>query len=82
MGLSIIIMKQEIILIEKKDFLKMIEPQHHNEFKKWPIKDLRHHFKLTHKINNEFIDATGKCFKCLKPLRADYTQYENWCLEC
>ena len=82
MGLSIIIMKQEIILIEKKDFLKIVEPQHQNEFKKWPIKDLRHHFKLTHKINNEFIDATGKCFKCLKPLRADYTQYENWCLEC
>ena len=76
MGLSIIIMKQEIILIEKKDFLKMVDPHHHNEFKKWPIKDLRH------KINNKFIDMTGKCFKCLKPLRADYTQYENWCLEC
>jgi hypothetical protein len=82
MGLSIIIMKQEIILIEKKDFLKMVEPHHHNEFKKMRIKDLRHHFKLTLKINNNFIDMTGKCFKCLKPLRADYTQYENWCLEC
>ena len=64
------------MLLEKKDFLKMVEPHRQNEIKKMRIKDLRQHFKLTHKINNEFIDATGKCFKCLKPLKPDYTQYE------
>ena len=70
------------MLLEKKDFLNMVDPHRQNEFKKMRINDLRKYFKLTHKINNEFIDMTGKCFKCLKPLRPDYTQYENWCLDC
>ena len=70
------------MLLEKKDFLNMVEPHHQNAFKKMRIKDLREYFKLTHKINNEFIDMRGNCFKCLKPLKPDYTQYENWCLDC
>ena len=24
----------------------------------------------------------GYCFKCLKPLRPDYTVFENYCLDC
>ena len=56
------------MLLEKKDFLNMVEQHRQNEFKKMRIKDLRKYFKLTHKINNEFIDMTGNCFKCLKPL--------------
>ena len=38
------------MLLEKKDFLKMVEQHHQNEIKKMRIKDLRQHFKLTHKI--------------------------------
>ena len=71
------------MLLEKKDFLKMVEPQNQEAFKKMRIKDLREHFNFTHKINNEFIDARGQCFKCLKPLTPDFkAKYENYCMDC
>ena len=47
----------------------MVEPQYHDEFKKWAVKDLREYFNITHKVDGEYIDARGKCFKCLTPLR-------------
>ena len=75
-----IIMKVE--LIEKTDLLKMIEPQHLQDFKKWSVKDLRAHFCITHKIDGEYKNMSGYCFKCLTPLRPDYTQYENYCKDC
>ena len=74
------IMKAE--LIEKTDLLKMIEPQHLQDFKKWSVKDLRAHFCITHKIDGEYKNMSGYCFKCLTPLRPDYTQYENYCKDC
>ena len=71
------------MLLEKKDFLKMVEPQNQQTFKKMRIKDLRAHFNITHKINSEFIDARGQCFKCLKPLTPDFkAKYENYCIDC
>ena len=70
-------------LLDKKDFInKFVEPHHKNEFKKMRIKDLRELYGVTHLINGKFEDMRGKCFKCLKPLKPDYTQYENWCLDC
>tara|TARA_R100000655_G_scaffold101763_1_gene147186 strand:- start:329 stop:550 length:222 start_codon:yes stop_codon:yes gene_type:complete len=69
-------------LLEKEDLLKMIEPHRLNEFKKWKVKDLREHFGITHRINNENRNMKGHCFKCLKPLRPDYTVFENYCLDC
>jgi len=69
-------------LLEKEDLLKMVEPHHLNEFKKWKVKDLRDHFSLTHMINGRPVNLQGHCFRCLKPLRADYTQFENYCLDC
>ena len=69
-------------LLEKKDLLQMIEPQHLQDFKKWSAKDLRNHFGITHKINGKYRNMSGYCFKCLTPLKPDYIKYENYCLDC
>ena len=44
------------------------------------VKELREHLKITHKINGQYKDMTGNCFKCLKPLTPDYIKYENYCM--
>ena len=72
----------KVELIEKTDLLKMIEPQHLQDFKKWSVKDLRAHFGITHKINGEYKNMNGYCFKCLTPLKPDYTIFENYCKDC
>ena len=41
-------------LLNKTDLLKMVEPQHLQDFKKWKVKDLRAHFGITHKINGKY----------------------------
>ena len=69
-------------LLEKEDLLKMVEPHHLNEFKKWKVNDLREHLGITHKINGKYRNMKGCCFDCLKPLRPDYTQFENYCMDC
>ena len=69
-------------LLNKTDLLKMVEPQHLQDFKKWKVKDLRAHFGNTHKINRKNRNMEGHCFKCFKPLRPDYTQFGNYCLDC
>ena len=70
-------------LLTKKDFLEnIIDSKYKNDFGQWKIKDLRDHFSLTHIINGKPVNLQGHCYKCLKPLRADYTQYENYCLDC
>jgi len=69
-------------LLEKEDLLKMVEPHHLNEFKKWKVKDLRDHFGVTHKVNGKNRNMKGYCYNCLKPLRPDYTVFENYCLDC
>ena len=50
-------------LIEKTDLLKMIEPQHLQDFKKWSVKDLRAHFCITHKIDGEYKNMSGHCME-------------------
>ncbi len=69
-------------LLEKKDLLQMVEPQHLQDFKKWSAKDLRNYFGITHKINGKYRNMSGYCFKCLTPLKPDYIKYENYCLDC
>ena len=32
--------------------------------------------------NDVYENKKGYCFKCLKPLRPDYTVFENYCLDC
>jgi hypothetical protein len=60
-------------LLEKEDLLKMVEPHHLNEFKKWKVNDLREHLGITHKINGKYRNMKGCCFDCLTPLKPDYT---------
>ena len=75
--------KKEKRLLTKKDFIEsIINDKHKNEFGQWKIKNLRDHFSLTHMINGRPVNLQGHCFRCLKPLRADYTQFENYCLDC
>ena len=70
-------------LIEKKELIeKFLEQHNQDQFKKWKVEDLRNHFGITHKINGKYENKKGHCFKCLKPLRPDYIQFENYCLDC
>jgi hypothetical protein len=70
-------------LIEKKELIeKFVEQHNQDQFKKWNVKDLRAHFGITHKIDGKYKNMSGCCFKCFKPLRPDYTQFENYCLDC
>ena len=73
---------KKITLLKKADFLSMVDPKFLNEFKKWKIKELRDHLKMTHIIDGKFKDMRGYCFSCLRPLRPDYTRFENYCLDC
>lgn len=78
-------LKKDNNLLSKKDFLTMVENDPNlniDEFKKMKIKDLREFFKLTHKIDGQYKNYYGYCFKCLTPLRADYKHHENYCLDC
>ena len=67
-------MTEDKKLLTKKDFIEIIENNN--------IADIRQLFKLTHKIDGEYKNYNGHCFKCLSPLRADYTHHENYCLDC
>jgi len=68
---------KKITLLKKTDFLSL-KP----ELKHLKVAELREHFKITHIINGKFKDMRGHCFSCLKPLRPDYTRFENYCLDC
>ena len=70
-------------LIEKKELIeKFVEQHNHALYKKWRVKDLREHFGITHKIDGQYKNMSGYCFKCLTPLRPDYTIFENYCKDC
>ena len=74
-------------LLTKKDFIAIIDrdPDLYKSIeyiRKWKIKDLREFFKFTHEIKGQYKDMRGSCYKCLTPLRADYTRHENYCLDC
>ena len=72
-------------LIEKTDLLNIVinDPDLNiDNFKKMKVNELRELLKITHKINGQYKNMSGYCFKCLTPLRPDYTQYENYCKDC
>jgi len=76
---------EKITLLSKDNFLNMVnnDPDLNiDNFKKININKLRDHFKITHIVNGKFKDMRGNCFKCLTPLKPDYTQFKNYCLDC
>ena len=78
-----IMKERKIKLINKKELItKFVEPHKQDEFKKWNTNKLRAHFCITHKIDGEYKNMSGYCFKCLTPLRPDFIQYENYCKDC
>ena len=75
--------KQNKRLLTKKDFIeKIIEPHNKKDLSKMKISELRELYKMTHIVDGKFRDMRGYCFSCLKPLRPDYTSFENYCLDC
>jgi len=74
---------KKITLLKKDDFLDLNKNlSFKNQLKNMKIEELRDYFKITHIVNGKFKDMRGNCFKCLTPLRPDYTQYENYCKDC
>ena len=75
---------KKITLLKKTDFLDLVDLKFLNEFKKWKVKELRDHFKITHIVDGKFRDMRGCCFSCITPLRADYTSSKsnNYCADC
>jgi len=74
-------------LLTKKDFLNMsfdfgVRKYGLAEIKKMKVSELRELFKITHVIDGKYKNYTGYCFSCLTPLKADYTRFENYCLDC
>ena len=68
---------------DKKDFIeKIIEPDNKKDLSKMKISELRELYKMTHIIDGNLRDMRGYCFSCLTPLKADYTRFENYCLDC
>ena len=75
--------KNKITLLKKADFLDLNKNlSFKDQLKNMKIDELRDYFKITHSINGKYKDMRGNCFKCLTPLRADYTRHENYCLDC
>ena len=72
-------------LIEKTDLLNIVinDPDLNiDNFKKMKVNELRELLKITHKIDGQYKNMSGHCFKCLTPLRPDYIQFENYCKDC
>jgi len=69
-------------LLTKKDFESFFDGHNEYGFKKMSINKLRSTYGVTHSINGEFKDMRGSCYKCLTPLRADYTHHKNYCMDC
>tara|TARA_R100000773_G_C4143344_1_gene68736 strand:+ start:337 stop:579 length:243 start_codon:yes stop_codon:yes gene_type:complete len=74
-------------LISKKEILQIAIMLNNfgfkrDELKKMKVNDLRQLCKITHIIDGKPKNYYGHCFSCLKPLRADYTSFENYCADC
>jgi len=52
------------------------------DFKKMKVSELREIFQKTHIIDGQLKNYYGHCFSCLRPLKPDYTRFENYCLDC
>ena len=74
-------------LISKKEILEIAIMLNNfglkrDELKKMKVNDLRQLCQITHIIDGKPKNYYGHCFSCLKPLRADYTSFENYCADC
>jgi len=69
-------------LLTKKDFESFFEDYRQFEIDKISINKLRLTYGVTHLINGKYKDMRGNCFKCLTPLRADYSHHKNYCMDC
>ena len=76
-------------LLTKKDFLFMANKGFRSDLykdikqlEKMKISQLRELFSFTHIIDGQYKNYYGHCFSCLKPLRPDYTSFENYCADC
>ena len=75
--------KNKITHLKKADLLDLNKNlSFKDQLKNMKIDELRDYFKITHIINGKFKDMRGNCFKCLTPLRADYTHHKNYCMDC
>jgi len=69
-------------LLTKKDFESFFEEHDSPRIDKTNINELRSTFGVTHLIDGKYKDMRGNCFKCLTPLRPDYTHHKNYCMDC
>ena len=75
--------KNKITLLKKADFLDLNKNlSFKDQLKNMKVDELRDYFKITHIVNGKFKDMRGSCYKCLTPLRADYTHHKNYCMDC
>ena len=75
----------KVELIEKTDLLNIVinDPDLNiNNFKKMKVNELRELLKITHKIDGQYKNMSGHCFKCLTTLQPDYTKFKNYCIDC
>ena len=72
-----VISKKELLEIANKDPDCNID-----ELKKMKVSELREIFQKTHIIDGQLKNYYGHCFSCLRPLKPDYTRFENYCLDC
>ena len=74
-------------LISKKEILEIATMLNNfgfkrDELKKMKVSELREIFQKTHIIDGQLKNYYGHCFSCLRPLKPDYTRFENYCLDC
>ena len=74
-------------LISKKEILEIAIMLNNfgfkrDELKKMKVNHLRELCQITHIIDGKPKNYYGHCFSCLKPLRPDYTSFENYCADC
>jgi len=71
-------------MLKNKDYhiTEKLINTHTEALKQMKVNELRELFKITHSIDGNLRDMRGYCFSCLTPLKADYTRFENYCLDC
>jgi len=76
-------------LLTKKDFLFIANKGFRSDLykdikqlEKMKISQLRELFSFTHIVDGQYKNYKGYCFSCITPLKADYTRFENYCLDC
>ena len=71
-------------MLKNKDYhiTEKLINTHTEALKQMKVSELREIFQKTHIIDGQLKNYTGYCFSCLRPLKADYTRFENYCLDC